>query len=430
MDNISFLKVHSSNIELLRQKDTHAFSEGETPIFNSGSDLVSLGGELVNEPSKKWTILNYAAADNNLVSIIDNVIDLESIGSDENINFLVQLDIGRGDFPDKNVASGAKRYYLNQSDDLNQISSPVLQDLGKINMSDPNVLADFVTWGIKNYPAENYMVFISSHGKFWTGVIDDSSLGSRMSIPEMRNAFEKAEKETGESIDLICFDACYMATVEVANELSEIADFMVASQNVIHSAGFPYSLIFGDNEDDATTKVDFNLSPRDAASKIVKVSSDSKSIRTLSAIDLSKIDGLRNSVNQFAQTVIEGETEKSVLRDIALTLRTFNKDNTYKVIDLYNFACLIIESDLIKESALKDAAQNILDSVENTVFENYSERDFEDAHGLSIEASPRKLNTNKYQALSFANASLWDDVLGESNIIFEVANKVKTFLGV
>ena len=430
MNNISSLQLSSVNTGLLPQKGTHAFSEGEAPVFDSGSDSISLGKEPLSEPLKKWTVLHYAAADNNLSPIIDNIIDLESVGSDANTNFLVQLDNGKKGFPDKNVTSGAKRYYLNKSDDLTQISSSVLENLGKVNMADPKVLSDFITWGIKNYPAENYMIFLSSHGNFWTGAIEDSSRGSNMSIPEIRQAFEDSEKKTGEKVDLICFDACNMATLEVANELSGVADFMVASQNTIQADGFPYSSIFGDNENNSTDKVDFNFSPKEAASRIIKASSNSDSVQTLSAVELSKLSSLNDSVNKFAQAIIENKTEKRALKDLASKVRNFEMNNEYNVIDLYYLAYVITRSDSeIKEPALKEAAQNILDSVKNTVFENYSERGFGDANGLSIEASSYRLGTKKYQELSFAKAALWDEAMGEDNVVFKAMNKVKDFLG-
>ena len=50
-----------------------------------------------NAPPRKWTILQYSAADNNLYPWMQaDVAEMERVGSDENTNLLVQIDHGRG----------------------------------------------------------------------------------------------------------------------------------------------------------------------------------------------------------------------------------------------------------------------------------------------------------------------------------------------
>lgn len=43
----------------------------------------------------------------------------------------------------------------------------VLMKLGETNTGDPKVLADFLDWGLKNYPAKRTMAVLWNHGSGW-----------------------------------------------------------------------------------------------------------------------------------------------------------------------------------------------------------------------------------------------------------------------
>ncbi|MBU7025174.1 MAG: hypothetical protein HXS40_13515, partial [Theionarchaea archaeon] len=117
-----------------------------------------------------WTVMVYMDGDNNLESAaIDDVNELEAIGSSAEVNIVVQLDRivdwdnSNGDW------TTTRRYYithdLNGYDSL--IVSTLLSDLGELNMGDPATLTDFVTWARTNYPADNYLLVLWDHGDGW-----------------------------------------------------------------------------------------------------------------------------------------------------------------------------------------------------------------------------------------------------------------------
>jgi len=54
---------------------------------------------------------------------------------------------------------------------------------------------------------------------------------------------EKAASEPSRKLDFIAFDACSMSMVEVAAELQDYADFMIASQDDVPDQSFPYDKI-------------------------------------------------------------------------------------------------------------------------------------------------------------------------------------------
>jgi hypothetical protein len=135
-----------------------------------------------------------------------------------------------------------------------------LADLGEVNMADGKTLVDFVTWGIKNYPADKYVLILSDHGLGWPGGWSDPSPGGRpdRSIPlsqamgdqlylmEMDQALGEIRQQTGlDKFEMIGLDACLMAHIEVFSALAPHARYSVASQETEPSLGWAYTSFLG-----------------------------------------------------------------------------------------------------------------------------------------------------------------------------------------
>lgn len=178
---------------------------------------------------KNWTILIYAAGNNELApEMLEAKKAAEKVGSGDNVNVVMQL--GRESrelvkivrpletIPEESEAwIGVRRYYVRNP------KSELIKNLGNINMADPHVLYDFITWGIKAYPAEKYMVVLSGHGGSFVAVLSDLSQNNpyMMGIIEMGKVLNMAAKETGAAIDILVLDTCYMNTIEVIYEFGK-----------------------------------------------------------------------------------------------------------------------------------------------------------------------------------------------------------------
>ena len=183
--------------------------------------------------AESWTVLLYMAADNNLAEMgrLD-INSLESVAQPANLNLIVQAD-----FPE-----GAKRYKI-QQDNSEQITSPVLANLGTINSGDPNTLNSFIKWGYNRYPAQRKMLIIWSHGDSW---YKDNS--GKWICPD-DNAQDLISVSGGELVlalsgiphlDILLFDACSMQCIEVINEIHSFADYIIGSEDLVPQYGFPY----------------------------------------------------------------------------------------------------------------------------------------------------------------------------------------------
>ncbi|MFX0548565.1 clostripain-related cysteine peptidase [Hathewaya histolytica] len=172
-----------------------------------------------NKRFKKWTILIYADGNNDMEDIMfKSMNDCKSVEVKEDINLVMQIGLlGESKLYNKNKFSGVRRYYLNALEPM------LLENLGKINMGDSNILYNFIRWGIKEFPAHHYMVIISGHGTNFVGGLTDTSLNKNyiMGIPEMIRAISLGCKKLKSIIDILVLDMCFMNSIEILYELSQ-----------------------------------------------------------------------------------------------------------------------------------------------------------------------------------------------------------------
>jgi hypothetical protein len=116
-----------------------------------------------SQTTAQWTVMIHVAADNNLeVAGLWDVNEMEGIGSSPDVNIVVQIDRSSDYVDIDGDWTETRRYYIQQDDDPNVITSPVVESLGETNTGDPNSVADFAIWGITNYPAEIYAGTVGS----------------------------------------------------------------------------------------------------------------------------------------------------------------------------------------------------------------------------------------------------------------------------
>jgi len=204
---------------------------------------------------KEWTILIYSNGNNELApEMWQSKLDLEEIGSDSNVNVVMQIGLESrelvkiirplDDIPFTNeIWTGVRRYYISKG------SSLLVKDMGKINMADHRNLYDFITWGIKLYPAKKYMVIISGHGASLIAALPDLSQDKpyMMGISEMCKTINMIKSTTGANIDVLCLDICYMNTIELIYEFGKKMNHTVKNMLTYIKdgplTGMPYNLI-------------------------------------------------------------------------------------------------------------------------------------------------------------------------------------------
>ena len=437
--------------------------------------LKDISQNVKTNPAKPWTILCYLAADVesgfNGQSIekpmVENVIDMEKVGSNENMNIIVQLDRGENPSDISGGWKGCKRFYIEKNQKNNQnnsINSNIIKDFGAdgINMAEPKVLEDFILESCKEYPSDNIMLILNDHGAGWLGVLEDYSdnNGSMMNIQGIKTAIKNAEEKLGKKINIIGFDACVMGQVEVAYELKGLGEYMIGSQEVIGGKGWPYSKILNKmNDSIKKSREDKLLNDLSGSENIVKKiinecgNLNKEGIPTISAIKLgqnmqeqqkfiskvvsacnfpnalsasefiapyldkfSYLEILKDSFDAFSDALIKTGTPDNVIKDIANSSGSFGAVEPFNESkDIVDLANRINQSSLIMDNDLKEASREVVENLNNAVLASQNNKDlYPYANGLSVYF-PGKNFLNEYSDTQWSKNSNWDEALSRFN---------------
>lgn len=286
--------------------------------------LTLLGGLSVQAqtpPVKEWTFLVYLNADNNLYQYgLRNMDQMQKVGSTADMNMVVEFDPSPRGLP-------TQRLYIEKDQ-----KPTVLQTFPETNMGDWKHFAEFVTWGIQNYPARHYAVIVWNHGDGWQGVSYDDNPYAHMTIPDLAQGLRQAKMNlapilarrgvaNGPLIDILNFDACLMSSLEVAYELKDLAGIMIGSQYTEPGNGEDYTAILAHlvkephlNAHDLAAHMVYEYVlqyPADAeinylALDMSKVGAFTQMFRNVAAQHLQIPSPLQNQLRNFYANKVEG----------------------------------------------------------------------------------------------------------------------------
>lgn len=112
------------------------------------------------------------------------------------------------------------------------------------NMGAQETLEDYLDWAVSTYPADRYMLVFWNHGGGSNSGVcfDETADYDGLTIHEINDAlYNFTEANPDFHLDVIGFDACLMATYEMAAHMQYYADFMVASEELEPGLGWNYA---------------------------------------------------------------------------------------------------------------------------------------------------------------------------------------------
>ncbi|QQR48604.1 hypothetical protein IPF37_03490 [bacterium] len=224
---------------------------------------------------KDWNIIVYMAANNNLhMFSIKNLQQMIHIGSNERINIIVQLDGYR--------MEDISRFYLEKD-------NPILID--SFNHTQATIsgtrqsLEEFVTWAIQTYPAKHQALILWNHGsgikdpRLWEkriiahrddffffnhqlcllelnrhlldnnyedqsnrGIAFNDTFETYITNQELTETLDTLSTNilNNKKIDLLFFDACHMAMIEIGSQIKSAVCYMVGSEEIEPGNGHNY----------------------------------------------------------------------------------------------------------------------------------------------------------------------------------------------
>jgi len=338
----------------------------------------SSGGCSVDPDANEWAFFVFLNADNSLEEGgYGDVEEMMAVGSTPQMHVVVLLDSAVRDNGD------ARKLYIAPG------SAQVVENLGEIDMGDWQTLAAFGTWVVQTYPARHHALVMWDHGDGWKSrqrpapslksfSMDDSSGSAGISIAQGQYAQALAAITTalGGKLDLIGFDACLMASWEVADATAPYGRVFVASEETEPDTGWDFDTVLGDL---AAAPA---MTATELATHVVNAYADSSSAdSTMSAIDLDTMDGMAAAISQLANTLLAHSDQFALVEGVRGATLSFAWMD--EVRDLGDFCSrLAVEPGLPAD--LVSAAQAVVTQLATTVIFNRTQPDYADAAGLTI----------------------------------------------
>ncbi|MCK5232779.1 MAG: hypothetical protein KAR13_21070, partial [Desulfobulbaceae bacterium] len=231
-------------------------------------------------------------------------------------------------------------------------------DNHELNVADGTTLVNYVKKMMKVAPAKHYALHIYDHGGMGGIAKDDTPKDDGIDIKEIRAAFDALPH-----IDIVLLDACLMQDVEVATELINETDYLIASQA---------ERAFYTNIDKSLKwlQTHSNATPAQFAQRIFLEDSHDVKMHVgqkgcVSVLDMNELPALNQSIDTFATTALA----TAVLSDwnrFRAAISGVEWFHWYPYRDLEDYMDNIV-NDTSLPSAFRNRAQDVIDQLDDVV---------------------------------------------------------------
>lgn len=365
------------------------------------------GGKTRKDCHKEWTVLVYMAADNDLHPYaLWDLHEMEGAfaggkfaASTRRSDLVVEADLGDSQFirrfhmfqrpgTDYRAPRSKTEFERAPSD---KFLSPVVESRREARQR-PSVdhnqrLAEFLRWGMRQYPAKQYFVIVWGHGQGWAadparnrrarkparpgleslqtlpldtwsgspftssfatatrgrfgGLAFENLDGDYLGIPALGEIFRKVTRDTLENrrkIDVYASDACLMQMTEVAFEVSDSTRFIVGSSDIQTLLGLPYRRLMYELNTGRFLGVRAKTQTDDEAHALAKM---------LPTLAMKSLDPRRGDQGRADKAALESFTMSSLssdelrtrlapaLRSLGNTLALYLKEDPARAMDLF-----------------------------------------------------------------------------------------------
>ena len=365
--------------------DVSSYSENKT--ITMGSFDMEINAEFKHNI---WTIMVYLNADNNLEynGICDiNEMEEEFING-SGINLIALVDRTPNEYDGQGNWTDTRLYQIKKDDETFEINSKRLSstELGidasgitELNMGDPQTAINFIKYCKASHPADNYAFIVWNHGTGWRsssipqtrdrdfnetlilnsditdGVLQKGgnntqdnfkAVASDDTSDDILYTQELGTIFAAQPVDVVGFDLCLGAMIEVAYEIKDHANYMIASEETEPGDGWEYDYLFSKFKTTSLTQLDLVQSAVDAYENRYS----NQTGLTLSGIDLSKIDNVMEKLNTFSDELYNSITTTAIQQTV--------RENLYKNAEDFYSNPGDLNIDLL------DAAQKIRDNTD------------------------------------------------------------------
>lgn len=314
--------------------------------------------------------------------------DISEMTSDtwsDNIRIVIQTG-GATRWSNSNVNPNRTQRFVYYKGEFKEVYNEPIQ-----RVTDPKTLTSFLKFCREEYPADHNMLILWNHGGGAFGYGHDSIYEGMMSLKDIRAGLEGAFKPdiNKPAFDIIGFDACLMASLEVTHALDGFASYYALSEETEPGDGWDYAPWLKAMSEDPT------MSPAKVAREIadsytnyymtqnVNVGWLMSNNVTFSVLDAKKCSEVYSAwCDMSKKQLADAAKDGSVLAEIG---RCSNKSthfapamyNYYNTIDLGNYLDHIVDAYPGEASRAKKA-------LDEAVLYHRENGSLSDATGLSI----------------------------------------------
>ncbi|MEW6279202.1 MAG: clostripain-related cysteine peptidase [Candidatus Eremiobacterota bacterium] len=376
--------------------------------------------EPLEQPVADYTILYYLNGDNDLREHVSlNLVKMDRVGVGSGTQAVAALFRGEPVWNCRNLVSklaslfdsklpsavrpdwrGRKVYQVRGREP--GATTREVQAPGGDRPSHPQSLREFLAWGMRTYPARHYVLVISGHGAGHRGILPDR-YGQRMPIPELADAVEGGQKDAGRRLAVLALEGCSMGQVEVAYELRGCADYLLFSPEPLYRTAAPHDKLL-----DALAST--SPTPLELVNTIVHSPDMAQNIPTATAVDLSRMEDMRQQAGEVIQALKEHKPPETALLALYDQARVYGPDrDSRSLVDLGSLARLGLAPSSPLAPEVRKELQDLTTVMGQAIV---AHRDSQDPNrsGLSLY-NPKGKPDRDYLNLDFPQESGWGDFI-------------------
>ena len=334
--------------DMVKEKQTEIKGDGKDQatvfVYMNGSDLESEDGEAT-----------------------EDLCEMLAANISSQVNVLVET-IGTKSWSKRlGIASDHTQRYKVEAGNLMLVDD----SLGQLDCTSPDTLADFISWGAENYPANRYILIFWDHGAgpvYGFGYDEHQSEDSVLTIDEIQTAI----RQSGIYFDIIGMDSCIMSSLELCCAMYNYCDYMILSEDFESGYGWSYTGWLNALSDNTSISSE-ELGKIIVDDMIADNEENGEGASTLALIDESYMKVLYTAWADFAYAnepallgenysmhVRGGRRTHPVLREKGLFDFLFDEDGDYSMSDYYITDIMAVAQNIeSKETEALAAAVNL-----------------------------------------------------------------------
>ena len=283
----------------------------------------------------------------------------------ENVNVVIQTG-GALEWQNELMDAEKSQRWLYNSEGLQ-----LLEENDDVNMGEAQTLYEFLDYANTNFPADKVAVTFWNHGGgSVSGAAFDERYGNdSLDLAEMYAAFEAVWGADTEdpALELVGFDTCLMATIDVAATFQNFAKYLVASEETEPGNGWLYSGWMGAlAEDPSMDGAELGVAICDTYYEGCEAAG-TEGMTTLSLTDLSMLTPLLDAYEAFGQEAVVNVAEDPAFyaefARAAMKSENYGGNNDeegyYNMVDLGHLAR--------QTAGILPAAADVLDALDDCV---------------------------------------------------------------